>query len=107
MTGYTNTLFPIRWYLEHFFLFFTMKKERNAPKERKTRAAEFFCRKIPVIETSPRPSPSWGGGSPQGLHNLAILRLMHTRHVERSETSQGLTVEETPSYCDSSAIASE
>ena len=32
-----------------------MKKERNAPKERKTRTAEFFCRKIPVF--APHPSP--------------------------------------------------
>ena len=61
MTGYTNTLFPIRWYLEHFFLFFTMKKERNAPKERKTRAVEFFWRKIPVFAPHPRPPQSGEG----------------------------------------------
>ena len=29
-----------------------MKKERNAPKERKTRTAEFFRRKIPVYSYS-------------------------------------------------------
>ncbi len=69
MTGYTNTLFPIRWYLEHFFLFFTMKKERNAPKERKTRAAEFFWRKIPVFAPHPSP-PRVGEGSPSVISPL-------------------------------------
>ena len=88
MTGYTNTLFPICWYIERFFLFFTMKKERNAPKERKTRVAAFFCRKMPV--TAPHPSPpqvgegakflpSQGkvrmGACPQRLMDIAILRL--------------------------------
>ena len=76
-------------------------------KKEKQRTAAFFYRKMPVITPHPNPPRAGEGGYPQGLHNLAILRLLHSRHVERSETSQGLTVEETPRYCDSSAKASE
>ena len=58
---FVSGLMPPHTPHQHSFFFLAIQKERMLDKKEKQRTVAFFYRKMPVIETSPRPSPSWGG----------------------------------------------
>ena len=58
MTGYTNTLFSICWYIERFFLFFYDEKRKKRSQRKKNPCCCIFRQKNACDCSPPQPFPS-------------------------------------------------